>query len=203
MPVPMSMPSSDRRFLIAVLVSVSLHLAVLVGSRYFQPLWRTLPSAEAAAPRATLDARLLPAIQEALPPPEDPLLKNTLAEATPETVEPAPAPAPRPPAEPEPQDASLLPPKPVREAPKVVREAQLKLAAHMFYPPEAIARGLEGEVRVLLNLAPDGSILEVSLAAGSGHELLDQAALSAALAMRRVPVTGAEELILPVVFKLQ
>ena len=69
----------------------------------------------------------------------------------------------------------------------------------MYYPPEAIAQGLEGEVRLLLRLAEDGRLLAVSVAASSGFP----AALEAAHAMGRIPEAGVRELLLPVVFRLQ
>ena len=81
--------------------------------------------------------------------------------------------------------------------------AQRKLFAHLFYPPEAVARGLEGEVRLLLRLDAEDVILDARIASGSGHAILDQAAVDAALAMRRLPDAGVRELILSVVFKLQ
>ena len=198
----MPMLSSDRRFLAAVLASVMLHLFVMLAWGALRGLWREIPSAMETAPRAQLEARLLPRPEDAPAPADDPLLKNTLATAQPEKVEPAAVHEP-PPASAAAPASILPPPKTAKAAPRVVHEARLKLAAHMFYPPAAIEQGLEGEVRVLLKLAPDGSILEAGIAAGSGHDLLDRAALNAALAMRRVPVTDTEELILPVVFKLQ
>lgn len=202
----MPTPASDRRFLIALLASAFLHVVALLLGTQLHALWRTLPAAEETAPRPLLDARLLPpSIPDPEPEPatDDPLLKNTLAKAQAIQPQPAPATEATPPPKPLPAATVPAPPKNAKTAPKVVHEAQLKLAAHMFYPPAAIEQGLEGEVRILLKLAPDGSILEASIAASSGHPLLDQAGLGAALAMRRVPISGAEELILPVVFKLQ
>ncbi len=200
----MPTPASDRRFLIALLASVLLHVVALLLGTQLHALWRSLPAAEETAPRPLLDARLLPpSIPDPEPATDDPLLKNTLAEAQTTQPQPAPATEATPPPKPLPAAAVPAPPKNAKTAPKVVHEAQLKLAAHMFYPPAAIEQGLEGEVRILLKLAPDGSILEASIAASSGHPLLDQAGLGAALAMRRVPIAGAEELILPVVFNLE
>lgn len=198
----MSPVSIERRFLWALSGSMFLHGLVLLIGLFLHGWLRTLPAAEEKAPPAAmrLDATLLSSPEPV--PPDEPLLKNTLAEARSEKVEPAPTREETPPPPIAPRDA-LPHPKIARDAPKVVREAQLKLAAHMFYPPEAIAQGLEGEARILLELAADGTILEASLAASSGHVLLDQAALNAALAMRRVPASGTTELILPVVFKLQ
>src|SRR4051812_26818264 len=46
-----------------------------------------------------------------------------------------------------------------------------------FYPPEAVARGIEGETILLLRYKPDGSLLDAKIAHSSGHAILDQAAL--------------------------
>lgn len=91
------------------------------------------------------------------------------------------------------QDAALEPEQAARQ----------KLAEHRFYPPEAIARGLQGEVRLLLILSPAGDVLEARIASSSGHPLLDRAATEAAYALQRLSADGARELILPVIFKLQ
>lgn len=172
------------RLLVSLACSLAAHAAVLGSDALRRP-----PEQPAARPalRATLAA--MPAER---PPPAEALLKNTLpdeAEARP------PAPPPPPAAPPAPRRAS--------PASRPHEAAQRKLSRHVFYPPEAIARGLEGEVRVLVVLAADGSVTDVQVAAGSGHPLLDQAALRAAWAMGALPGLGARELILPVVFRLQ
>lgn len=119
------------------------------------------------------------------PPPAEPVLKNTLADDTKpaktDTAAAARGAAPR----------------------KSAAAARRQLAEHVYYPPEAIRLGLEGEVRLLLTLAADGTITDASLAASSGHELLDQAALSAARAMGRLIGADRRELLLPVVFRLR
>lgn len=81
-------------------------------------------------------------------------------------------------------------------------EAQRRrLAEHVFYPPQAVAQGLQGEVRLLLRLDRDGRLLEVRIASSSGYPLLDDAAVAAARAAG-VFSGGAPEMILPVVFRL-
>jgi hypothetical protein len=47
------------------------------------------------------------------------------------------------------------------------------------------------------------SISDVSIAASSGHAILDQAAIKAAYAMGKVNWVQSRELILPVVFRLE
>ena len=68
---------------------------------------------------------------------------------------------------------------------------------------EAIERGLEGDVIVLLTLGPDGSLADASVATGSGHAVLDNAAIRAAYAMGQLSGVSGRELILPVIFRLQ
>ena len=119
------------------------------------------------------------------------MLKNTLdEEETPERRlnEPPPSPAPA--------KAQK------RAVQREVQIAQRKLNEHLFYPPEAVARGLEGEVRLIIKVGADGSIDDVSVAASSGHSILDNAAIKAAYAMGK-PGGTSHELIVPVIFQLQ
>ena len=88
-------------------------------------------------------------------------------------------------------------------AKQAVKVAQKKLSQHLYYPPEAVKRGIEGEVRLLLTLTADGHIADINIAATSGHPMLDNAALKAAYAMGALSGTEARELILPVIFRLQ
>ena len=84
-----------------------------------------------------------------------------------------------------------------------IQAAQRKLSKHLFYPPEAVARGIEGEVRLILRLSASGTVEEVDIAASSGHRILDNAAIKAAYAMGQLTSAGKRELVLPVVFRLQ
>ena len=104
------------------------------------------------------------------------------------------------------------PPKPVEPAPKPVPKntqkrdiqiAQRKLSEQQFYPPEAIARNIEGEVRLIIKLAENGAVDDVAIAASSGHAILDNAAIRAAYAMGALTGVTSRELILPVVFRLE
>jgi len=171
-----------RRFLFALAASLALHLALLGSGIVASLLERKV------SPRSTtISARLLP---PATVTPPDALLKDTLAEATSSKVVEAP---PRP-----------LAGKGRAPAPATPEQAaQRKLAKFLFYPSEAVARGLEGEVRLLLTLDADGAIRDAQVAAGSGHKILDDAAVRAAFAMGSLPETGAREVILPVVFRLK
>ena len=167
------MPS--RRLLLAYVASLSLHALLLVGG--------TLPDRRQPA---TTAPRTTPAMLEAkLTKTPEPVLKDTLA-----TAEAPTAPAQRT----SPTTASGR---------KSVAAARRQLAEHLYYPPEAIARGLEGEVRLLLTLAPDGTVTDATVAASSGHALLDQAAVRAAHAMGRLVGADRREVLLPVMFRLR
>jgi protein TonB len=55
---------------------------------------------------------------------------------------------------------------------------QAHLLRHRVYPPEARASGITGVASVVFSLGRDGSVLSASLARGSGHAVLDQAAVA-------------------------
>ena len=175
----------DRHLTLALAASLLLHAAVL-GAGAFKALLKP------AAP-PPLQVALRPVMP---PPPAEPLIKNTL---DPEPEQPREADRPKPP-NPPPVPHPAAEPKPEK---KQVQAAQRKLAEHTFYPPEAIARNLEGEVRVILVLTEDGSIADVQVAASSGHAILDNAAVKAAWAMGRLPGATVRQMILPVSFRLQ
>lgn len=170
------MPS--RRFLFALAASLALHLALLgLG----------LPR-EKVRPRSTaISARLLP---PATVRPQETLLKDTLAEpAQAETVASPPQPA-----ESRGRARAVVP---------AGTASRHRLSEVLFYPPEAVARGLEGEVRLLLTLDGEGNIRDAQVAAGSGHRILDEAAVQAAFALGRLPDADGREVLLPVVFRLR
>jgi protein TonB len=177
-----------RRLVLAFAVSLLLHAAALVDGQSAPPAMLSAPP---------LQATLRP--PPATPAPAEALLKNTLDDESerPLAVAPELPPAIAPTAAPK------AAPRPAKAPAQQVQAAQRKLAEHLFYPAEAIAGNLEGEVRLILTLAPDGGIADVQLAASSGHRLLDDAAVLAAWAMGRLPGVAARELILPVIFRLQ
>lgn len=162
------------RLYLALLLSLVLHFALIAG-----PAW--LKAAPRPSPAPTLDVRLV------APP---------VPEATAEAVSTEPASA----------DPAPLPqrlqaaPRPLRGA--SLRRAQAALTQHLFYPPEAVARGLEGDVVLLLSLADNGQLLSAEIARGSGHALLDQAALDAARNIGALPGTPRQTLF-PVSFRLR
>lgn len=143
----------------------------------------------AAPPRPALHAVLrLPPEAEAAP--AERLLKNTIdSQEAPAAFKPAPAPPPQ-------ASAKSV-------ARREARAAQRKLSEHLFYPPEAVARGIEGEVRLIVRLSAGGEVEQVSVAVSSGYPLLDNAAVKAAYAMGTLTGATSRELILPVIFRLQ
>jgi periplasmic protein TonB len=74
--------------------------------------------------------------------------------------------------------------------------------AARFYPPLAVLRGLEGEVLVGVTLDARGDVVAARLERGSGHAILDEAALRAALTLKSLP-GGRGEAVLPVRFRLR
>jgi protein TonB len=169
------------RLIPALALSLALHVGVFLPD---------LVKRLAPAPPPTLLATLrLPPKPEVAP---EPLLKNTIdAEETPQVVTPprlAPAAA----------QAS-----PRAAAKREAQKMQRKLSKHLFYPPEAVARGIEGDVWLLLKLSPDGEIVDVGIATSSGHSILDNAAIKAAYAMGRQAGATTRELIVPAYFRLE
>lgn len=169
------------RLILALAFSLALHASLVAPG--------LLGRLAVAPPPPALQAVLrLPPTTEM--PPAESLLKNTLdPEDAPPEVKPAPAQPPQ--------------AKPISVAKREVRAAQRKLSEHLFYPPEAIARGIEGEVRLIVRLSADGSVENVGIAASSGHPALDNAAIKAAYAMGRLTGASSRELILPVIFRLE
>ena len=91
-------------------------------------------------------------------------------------------------------------PKPLRG--KALATAMATLSQEMFYPHEAIERGVEGRVILLLHLDVIGRIQSAEVASSSGHAMLDDAALQA---VRRITsIAGsARQVLLPVDFRLE
>jgi protein TonB len=158
---------------LALLLSIILHTALIVA-----PNW--LAAKPPPPVRPGVEARLLPPVAPAA----------TTAEAV--STEPATDVLPPP----------SLPPPPHALKGQSLRRAQTALSEHLFYPPQAVALGLEGEVILLLNLAENGQLVSASIARSSGHALLDQAALDAARRIGALPGNPRQTLF-PVRFSLQ
>lgn len=73
----------------------------------------------------------------------------------------------------------------------------------LFYPPEAIAQGLQGEVLVLLVLDEAGQVVAARVEQGCGHAILDAAALRAVRSLHSLPADAPRETLLPVRFRLR
>jgi protein TonB len=125
---------------------------------------------------------------------------------------PAPPPpkveAPRPP-EPDPplgQGLDLRPPRTPsaeRLTPEALRETLTRLSEELLYPADALQRGLEGEVVILVELGADGRILDASIATGSGHRSLDDAAVRAVKKLGSLgPSSANKTILLPVRFRI-
>lgn len=96
---------------------------------------------------------------------------------------------------------SAIPP-PDRLQGRALIRAQSALSRHLFYPPEAVEQGLEGEVILLLILADTGQLISAAIARSSGHAVLDEAALDAARHIGALPGNPRQTLF-PVSFRLQ
>jgi protein TonB len=68
-----------------------------------------------------------------------------------------------------------------------VRSLEDLLRAHTRYPRAAARAGLQGRVELALRIGADGRLIATRVAHGSGHDVLDQAALDAARELSRVP----------------
>jgi protein TonB len=90
-------------------------------------------------------------------------------------------------------------PKPLRG--KALSTATAALSKELFYPREAIERGLEGRVILLLHLDPAGRVQAAEVASSSGHALLDAAAVQAAGKITAI-AGNARQVLLPVDFRL-
>jgi protein TonB len=86
---------------------------------------------------------------------------------------------------------------------EAARQANAQMAQELLYPPEAIARGLEGQALVLLFLDASGNAIAARLEASSGHALLDAAAVRAARTLHSLPDSAPREALLPVRFRLR
>lgn len=176
----------SRRLILAIALSLALHGGLLLPDA----LKRLTAAPSPPALQATL--RLPPRPET---PDAEPLLKNTLDN---EPVEPAPKIAKAPAVQPAPGKPAVRP-----AIKREIQAAQKKLAKYLYYPPEAVARGIEGEVRLIITLTEDGSVADVNIAASSGYPILDNAAIKAAYATGRLSGATSRELILPVIFRLQ
>jgi periplasmic protein TonB len=181
-------PRSVLRFNLSILASLLLHVAV------FWPL-NALIKPPVPAPVMMLEAVLL----------EPPVLKEAPA-PEPERTEPEQPPVEQPATQPASQPVAVPPaptfvPKPPEPQAKAANAAMAEKIKQEYYPREAIARGIQGDVVVLVILKPSGEVTGAMVATSSGHAILDEAAMAAALRITGLPA-GQRQLLLPVQFRL-
>lgn len=207
-------------------LSVALHALLLVA---VAP--RLAPTAPKPPPAVTVLAARLEAVPERAvvkPPPE--VLKNTLdapqAKPLPDPIKPQPrrrvadkdqvARTPKPKPEPPPEVAARSEPlgrgldlrvpktpRGERLSAEELRQTLGRLSEELLYPADALRRGLEGEVTILVELGEGGRILDASIASGSGHQSLDEAAVRAVKRLGTLgPSTAHRTILLPVRFRI-
>lgn len=176
----------DYRLFAALALSLSLHLLPLLPDFNFEQNFRLTV--------APLSAELRPPPAPASTPPL----------SLPEQPKPASEPTPKTPraALSKPAEKASLPAQ--KTWTQAVREHLKKLDnAGQFYPAEAIARGLEGEVLVLLIIDEAGKVSAARVEQGSGHPVLDEAALRAVRSLQSLPADAPRQVVLPVRFRLR
>lgn len=165
------------RFGWALAASLVLHALVLTP----------LPSVGERSKRAEsppLQALLIPLPARAVPQSDEWVTHPDEARSTPLIPQPSASPSPR----------------PLRG--KALASALAAVSEELLYPLEAAKQGLEGRVILLLHLDAAGRVTGVDVAAGSGHVLLDQAAVAAASRIGGLAGQG-RQVLLPVAFRLE
>lgn len=209
----------------ALVASLALHASAffLLGPRLDRP------APARPDPVTLLATRIVPAPAKPAAAPE--VLKNTLdpPQAKPledpirsrerrriaEQDQVAQAPKPKPEAPPPPREAQQAPlgqgldlrlPQArgaERLSPEQLRETLGRLSEELLYPADALRRGLEGEVVILVELGAGGRILDASIASGSGHPALDEAAVRAVKRLGSLgPAAAHKSILLPVRFRI-
>ena len=181
-------PRSVLRFGLSILASLLLHVAV------FWPLGAFLKT-PVPVPVMLLEAVLL-----------EPLTASEVPEPEPESTEPEPPPVEQPATQPVPPPVAVPPaptfaPKPPELPGKAMNSAMAEQIKQEYYPREAIARGLQGDVVVLLTISSSGTVIAASVATSSGHAILDDAAMAAVWRISSLPA-GQRQILLPVQFRL-
>jgi len=178
----------DYRLFAALVLSLSLHLLPLLENfNFFQPI--QLP-----APMVNVKLRVpaMPPAPAATPPLTLPEPGSAAApKSTPKTI-------------PAPKTAAKSAPQKDKTWTQTVREHLKKLdAAGQFYPAEAIAQGLEGEVQVLLIIDEEGVVRATRVEHSSGYAILDAAAQRAVRSLKPLPADAPRQFVLPVRFRLK
>lgn len=159
---------------------------------------------------------LLPFISELVTPRPAPLPPSPLPALTAE-LRPPPLPAAPPLMLPEEPTEKAAKPKPLQAAPKpaamsgkprswedeVSKQFRKQAEQGLYYPAEAIAQGLQGEVLVLMIIGGNGQVSAARIEQSSGHRLLDEAALHAVRSLRSLPADAPHQALLPVRFSIK
>ena len=121
-------------------------------------------------------------------------LLDTFSPAAPVTPAPAPAPEKK-----KPDDESRL------QLESLIRT---RFAEYFVYPRMAQSHGWQGEVLLSFHIEPDGAISHIQIERGSGHAILDQAALDSMRNIERIEFAPGMvlhhrlELHMPVIYHL-
>ncbi|MDD5330829.1 MAG: energy transducer TonB [Sulfuricella sp.] len=206
-----------RRWLPALGLVVVLHGAAWWGYTHFKSEIvppKPLPVVQVAllAPPVPLEPKVEPprplppkamerqpihAVEKAVAPP---------APTAQSVAEPAAQQAPAAVAAPQPAPVAAPPaPEPAVEPP---RNAAYLSNPPPAYPLSARRRGIEGKVLIRAEVAVGGECLRAELKQGSGHDMLDQAALEAVKKWRFVPARRGSQAVVawvevPITFKLE
>jgi len=179
------MTRNEYRLLLALAASLLLHILPLVA--------QLIPASPPPPKAPPIEATLRPPPPTPLPPPPPLTL--------PEQPKPSTTPPKPPPPRPEQREKPAVSAKTWTQA---IRQHLKKLDdSGQFYPEEAIARGLEGEVLVLIIIDESGQVTAARVEQGSGHRILDDAALRAVRSLRSLPADAPREALLPVRFRLR
>jgi protein TonB len=174
----------DYRLVLALALSLMLHLA---------PLLNEISSAPPPPPKAA-------PVQAQLRPPPAPVQAPLMM---PEQPEPKESVTPKKVSQPRIVQKGPAPTRVSSWHDEVKRQIRKLDERGLFYPVEAIAQGLEGEALVLLIINETGEVSAARVEQGSGHRILDEAALRAVRSLRSLPADAPRETLLPVRFRLK
>lgn len=214
-PIPIIIAAS--RFLTARFIARFIDIPILLARPHFlmsRPHFRLGLALIASAlfHLAPLISELLAPPVARLPPPPPPLMAQLRPPPAPQVPLTLPEPPPPEAAEPKPIKSEPVKaqakPEAARGRPgswqdEVRKQFRQQNERGLYYPAEAIARGLEGEVLVLLILDEAGHAVAARVEQSSGHPLLDSAALRVARALRSLPADAPRETLIPVRFRLR
>lgn len=177
------MPRTDYRLLLALTLSLTLHILPFLS--------QITPNAETQQKSRPIKAEL-----RAEPPPESPLPLMVNEAEIPKPVKNTAKPV-------QPKISNSAPSKTQSWQSEVKQQLQKMDERGQFYPAEAIAQGLQGEVLILLMLSENGQVSAARVEESSGYPLLDNAALRAVRALHSLPADAPRETVLPVRFRLR